>query len=330
MRTALIATLLLSTACVPKAKYHHALGELEATRQLVMIQQDAMAQMEAEIERLEDRAVPTRRPGDPVPVEPSNFLAQDLMLPALSTMAPGPQAVALGALNNTLAPCKLCADEGHSVATCLMKQPACGNTHGIIQRVVRMANEGSSLTAISQAITYQAPWIAVDGSQGHSLGPAGAPVTIVMFLEVQCPYCVRGSATIDGLRERYGDQLRVVYKHFPLAFHQQAKPAAIAMEAAANQGRFWEYRDALYARANELRGGEELLHEVAQEVGLNLDRFRRDLDDPATTARVDADMEYGASLGVSGTPAFYVNGYPVRGAQPESRFAEIIDRELER
>jgi protein-disulfide isomerase len=329
MRTALIATLLLTTACVPRAQYRHTVGELEATRQLVLLQQEAMAQLEAEIDRLEDRCPPTRRPGDPLPVEPSSYQAQDLKLPWLNAMAPGPQAVALGVLNSTLAPCKLCADQGQSVASCLMKQPACGNTHPIIQRVVRMAGEGASASAISQAITYPAPWVAVDASQAHSLGPADAPVTIVMFLEVQCPFCVRGSATIDALRERYGDQLRVVYKHFPLAFHDKARPAAIAMEAAANQGRFWEYRDALYARANELRGNEELFAQIAQQIGLEPSRFQRDLDDPATAARVDADMQYGSTLGVTGTPAFFVNGYPIRGAQPESSFAEIIDRELE-
>jgi len=327
MRPPVLAALLLMTACVPRARYANTVTELDEARQLVMLQQVAMAQMEAEVANLESRCGRAIADGPP-PTVASNHGVNALRSPEIASLYTGPQKLAMEVLNTAPAPCKRCDDKGMTAASCMVEDSSCTNMPGLVKRVAALARQGADTATMALSIAYENPWVLVPTGDSPALGPANAPVTIVMFLEVQCPYCVRGSATMDQLRDSYGDQIRVVYKHFPLAFHDQAKPAAIAMEAARRQDRFWEYRDALYARANELRGNRELVHEVAEQIGLNMTRFQRDLEDPATTARVEGDMELGASLGVTGTPAFFVNGYGMRGAQPADKFAALIDREL--
>lgn len=326
MRLAL-ASLLLLTACVPRAQYRHTVTELEETRQLVLLQQVAMAQMQSEIDRLEASRGPTR-PAGPPPTAASAYQAHELGLPGLMALSPGQQAAALTTLNNAAGPCDPCVERGLSAAACLVQQPVCTNMPLLARRAVRLAAMGASGEAIQAALTYDAPWKPGIPDDGHARGPADAPVTIVMYMEAQCPYCVRASGTMQQLEERYGGKVRFLYEHMPLAFHDQARNAAIAMEAAAEQGRFWEYHDALYARAGELRSNEALLDEIAQQVGLDATRFQRDRGEPAVAARVDADIAQAGVLGVTGTPAFFVNGYSMRGAQPIERFAALIDREL--
>jgi protein-disulfide isomerase len=328
MRFAAIAATLILSACVPRVRYENAVSELEQTRLLVLLQQQAMTQLEAEVARLEESCGQPARPAGPPPVQASSYEARDLGIPALMGLSFQQQATAMAVLNTTEAPCKVCKDRGVSAATCLMEEPACLNMPKLAARVASLARRGASSEAMTEALRYEQPWVPVVPGDAPILGNPNAPVTIVMFLEAQCPYCVRGSATAEQAWERYDDQVRLVYKHFPLAFHQEARPAAIAMEAARNQGKFWPYKDSVYARASELRSNPELFHQIADDLGLNMARFQRDLDDPATAARVDADMQQGTSLGVTGTPAFFINGYGLRGAQPIDKFAALIDREL--
>jgi len=327
MRPPALAALLLMTACVPRARYANTVTELDEARQLVMLQQVAMGQMEAEVANLESRCG-RGVPSGPPPPTASIYQAHQLRNPAIMTLSFQQQELVMSVLNTAPAPCKPCHDEGLSAAACLIERPICANMPSIAARVIDKARRGIDAATITQSITYDTPWVPVPAGDSPVRGPVDAPVTIVMFLEVQCPYCVRGSNTAEQIQERYDGKVRLVYKHFPLAFHDQAKPAAIAMEAARNQGKFWPYKDALYARANELRSNPELVHDVAEQVGLNMARFQRDLDDPATIARVEADMAQGTALGVTGTPAFFINGYGMRGAQPVDKFAALIDREL--
>ncbi len=327
MRRVVLVTLLLS-ACVPRARYRAAVSELEATRELVLLQQVAMAQLEAEVERLGAGQRPAR-PAGPPPVQASTYRPLELQEPALMGLSMPDQERAMAVLNSEAGACAPCKERGLSAAACLMEQPGCKNMPGLVRRVAGLAAGGAGDAVLRDALAYEQPWQPGVSTDGHARGPADAPVTIVMFMEPQCPYCVRGSATMQQLEERYGPRLRLVYKHMPLPFHQRARPAAIAMEAAAQQGRFWEFHDALYARAGELNESGALLSEIASQLGLDLGRFEEDCEDPALAARVDADVELAGSLGVTGTPNFFVNGYPMRGAQPVDKFAALIDRELE-
>lgn len=132
-------------------------------------------------------------------------------------------------------------------------------------------------------------------------------LTIVEFTEFQCPYCSRIAPTIKELMDKYPNDIKFVYKHFPLSFHANAQAAAAAGIAAQKQGKFWEFRYALAPHFKEL--SEEMYLQVAKEVGLDLEKFKKDMVlDSAMKARIDRDYQLGVQVGVQGTPNFYVNG----------------------
>lgn len=132
-------------------------------------------------------------------------------------------------------------------------------------------------------------------------------LTIVEFTEFQCPYCSRIAPEIKKLMDKYPDKIKFVYKHFPLSFHTNAKPAAAASIAAQKQGKFWEYRYALAPHYRELT--EETFLKVAKELGLNLEQFKKDMAlDSTMNATIDKDFQLGMKVGVQGTPNFYING----------------------
>jgi len=163
---------------------------------------------------------------------------------------------------------------------------------------------------------------------GNSPTKGGAQplVTLVEFSSYQCPFCARVRDTVTELMEQYGDDLQVVFKHRPLAFQANSEPAAKAAIAAQNQGRFWEFHNKLFDNQRELTPDNFL--RWAQELGLDMDRFRADLESPATAARLAEDTTLADRLVAQGTPHFFVNGYRLRGAQPTDAFRAIIDREI--
>ncbi len=166
-------------------------------------------------------------------------------------------------------------------------------------------------------------------ADGPALGPADAPITIVEFSDFQCPYCERANNVVKQVRARYPDSVRVVYRQFPLeSIHPQARGAAEASLCAADQERFWDYHDKLFANSKQL-GSEDLLR-YASELELDVARFEQCVEERTHRERVDADVEVGMDLGVSGTPAFFVNGIMLSGAKPIESFSEVIEAELER
>ncbi len=168
-----------------------------------------------------------------------------------------------------------------------------------------------------------APIVKINLGDAPALGPADAKVTIVEFSDFECPFCSRGAKTMDEIKKNYGDKVRLVFKHLPLSFHRNAKPAAVASMAAHRQGKFWEFHDKLFANFRNLNQANYI--KWAQEVGLDVERFKKDLDDPALAKYVDADASYASSIGANGTPTFFVNGLRVVGAQPYSRFKQVIE-----
>lgn len=161
-------------------------------------------------------------------------------------------------------------------------------------------------------------------------GATDALVTIVEFSEFQCPFCRRVQPTLDTLLAKHGGDLRVVWKNFPLDHHTQARPAAaFALEAFELGGptKFWKAHDLLFASQADLT--EPALEGLAQKLGLDatklLEASRRRGHDP----KIDGDARLGQKLGVSGTPAFFVNGRSLTGAQPIERFEAVIREELE-
>ncbi len=161
----------------------------------------------------------------------------------------------------------------------------------------------------------------------HTKGPADALVTIVMFEDFQCPFCSRAANTMKEVESRYGRDVRLVFKHNPLPMHPQAKSAAIAAEAAGRQGKFWEMHDLLFKNQRALSDAQYL--KFAKKLGLRRKRFKRDLADPTLAAKVDKQQKQANALGARGTPAFFINGRFLSGAQPLESFAKTIDAELD-
>ena len=159
-------------------------------------------------------------------------------------------------------------------------------------------------------------------------GNPEAPVTIVEFSDFQCPYCVRARPAVNRVREAYGDQVRFAFRHFPLAFHEQAQKAGEAAACAGDQGRFWEMHDRLWESPGRL--GVPDLKEHAAALDLDAAAFGQCLDSGRHAAIVQNDTQAGQRLGVTGTPAFFINGRAVLGAQPFETFAQVIDEELGR
>jgi protein-disulfide isomerase len=157
-------------------------------------------------------------------------------------------------------------------------------------------------------------------------GPAEAAVTIVEYSDFECPFCARVVPTLNQIAETYGDRVKLVYKHLPLRIHPQAQPAAAASEAARLQGRFWEMHDKIFANQREL--SDEQYVQWAQELGLDVERFERDRKSEAVKARIASDEQEASRLGVGGTPAFFINGRFLSGAQPFESFQRMIDEEL--
>jgi protein-disulfide isomerase len=157
-------------------------------------------------------------------------------------------------------------------------------------------------------------------------GGAKAPVTIIEFSDYQCPFCGRAEGTVDQVMKTYGDKVRLVYRDFPLPMHPQARPASEAANCANAQGKFWEYHARLFANQTALT--EDKLKEYAKDLGLDTAKFEQCLAQKPFKAAIDKDIEDGSKVGVTGTPAFFINGRMLSGAQPFDKFKEVIDEEI--
>ncbi|MBW2462395.1 MAG: thioredoxin domain-containing protein [Deltaproteobacteria bacterium] len=164
-----------------------------------------------------------------------------------------------------------------------------------------------------------------------SRGPADALVTIVEISDFQCPFCSRVQPTLSDLEQRYGRDLRIVFKHNPLPFHQEAPNAhRAALEAFAQRGNrgFWDFHDLLFQ--NQQAIDRDDLDAYARRTRLNMRRFKRAMGRGTHQGAIDQDMALAASLGARGTPAFFINGRYIAGAQPLAAFTAIVDEELSR
>jgi protein-disulfide isomerase len=162
---------------------------------------------------------------------------------------------------------------------------------------------------------------------GHpSKGPNDAPIELIEFSDFQCPFCQRANPTVEQVLKTYGDRIHFVYRHFPLPNHPNARPAAEAAACADEQGRFWQYHDQLFANASRLTDADLKQHAAA--AGLDAGRFRACVDGHRSKERVDQDIKEANDVGVTGTPAFFINGRSLEGSQPFDAFKRLIDEEL--
>lgn len=155
------------------------------------------------------------------------------------------------------------------------------------------------------------------------LGDKDAPVTIVEFSDLQCPYCAKFHATMNQVARDFKGQVRWVYRHFPLSSHPFAKKAALATECAGEQGKFWEYTNSLFE--NQSKINNDFLKEAAQDLNLDTGKFNKCLDDEKYLSKVNDDIAEGKKAGVTGTPASFINGKMIKGAESYDTVKRMIE-----
>ncbi|HEY2409365.1 MAG TPA: thioredoxin domain-containing protein [Polyangiaceae bacterium] len=174
--------------------------------------------------------------------------------------------------------------------------------------------------------------IAAPDSTDPTKGGANAKVVIQEFSDFQCPFCKRVEPTLQELEKDYGNKIKIVWRHMPLPFHKDAPLASeAAQEVFAQKGNaaFWTYHDKLFAAQGDPGGIERPnLEKLAQDLGVDMTKFKAALDNSAHKAKIDADNDLGNKAGINGTPAFVINGYYLSGAQPTAAFKKLIQRAM--
>jgi protein-disulfide isomerase len=185
---------------------------------------------------------------------------------------------------------------------------------------------GKLKAKVAVNVLLEPPRQKVDVAGHPAKGPADAPVELVEFSDFQCPFCQRANPTVEQVLKTYGDRIHFVYRHYPLPSHPNARPAAEAAACANEQGRFWPYHDELFRNPGDLTDAGLKQHAVA--AGLDTAKFNACVDGHQLKSEVDRDIREGNEAGVTGTPAFFINGRALEGAQPFEVFKRVIDEEL--
>lgn len=197
--------------------------------------------------------------------------------------------------------------------------------------VTGIAPQGSNQLLLQQTGRKELTLVAVDpviqiATEGSpSMGNPTAPVTIVVFNDFECPYCAKAVPLLKEVLASYPEQVRLVYKNFPLSMHKNARAAAIAGAAAEKQGKFWPLHDLLFANYNQL--SPEKIQQLAKQAGLDMPRFEADRNNPQLAQLVNRDTRQGQQLGVRGTPTIFINGRKL-SQRNKAAFDQLIQAEL--
>ena len=165
----------------------------------------------------------------------------------------------------------------------------------------------------------------IDTTGSPFLGKEDAPVTLVVFSDFQCPFCSKVQPLLEEILKKNPEKLKIVFKHLPLQMHKEAKPAALASIAAHEQGKFWQMHDALFAVSKKL--SKETIEQAAKDIGLDMEKFNKDLASAETNAKLQKDMADAGKAGVGGTPTLFINGRQVKG-RGANVLQDMIDQEL--
>jgi protein-disulfide isomerase len=166
----------------------------------------------------------------------------------------------------------------------------------------------------------------IAAADAPSYGPENSPVTVVEFSDFECPYCSMAATAVNELKTKYGDRVRFVFRQFPLDFHKKAHLTAQASLAAHAQGKFWEFHDKVFANQKAIERAD--LEKYAEEIGLDMDKFKKALDEGTYKAAVDADLALGKEVFVGGTPTMFINGERVQNPSDVPGVSTMIDKAL--
>jgi protein-disulfide isomerase len=220
-------------------------------------------------------------------------------------------------------PCKSVAVP---LGQCVAEHRTCAACLPAAQAIARAVREGMAREQVEDLYKQRydpgtTENIPVDGSP--SRGPETAPVVLVEFADFECPFCQKVAPELDAIWEKRKDKVRFVYKFMPLSMHVHGEPAARAAIAAELQGKFWPMHHLLFANGQHLEPAD--LEGYAKAAGLDVDRFRADLNSAAVNARLAADRKLADDLGVKGTPTVFIDG---REYDPKVDMSEWLDQEI--
>lgn len=267
---------------------------------------------------------------------PSNWQAATI-LPGLDMkgLTPAQQKVVLTILRDSTCPCG-CPMQ---LAQCRVEDPACSQSLTLSTLVLEAAAANKTAPEIRK-ILADSPLVKAGTQRDRILldpvsinilgapfkGPANAKITIVEFSDFQCPFCVKAIPQLDALLKAFPNDVRLVYKQFPLDTHSQAALASRASLAAHAQGKFWLLHDKMYANSRAIN--RQTVLDWAKEFGLDMPKFTKVFDAPETQAAVARDLADGSRAGVSATPTIYINGKKYQGALDLAKLSPIIANEL--
>jgi len=270
------------------------------------------------------------------PAAPAWQSASTLADVDLSELTPAQKQTALKLLREMDCTCGC----SMKVAQCRVEDPACSYSKAIAGMVVSGLKDGKTPAEVKKTVASSAVGhprqpqkvledpVKLNTGGAPALGPANAKLVLVEFSDFECPYCAKAAAEIRQIASAYPKDVRLVYKQFPLSMHPHAEMAAAASLAAQEQGKFWEMHDLLFANYRQL--SRERVVGFAQQLGLDLDKFKAAMDSPKYKAEVQKDLKEGTFAGVNGTPSLFVNGQHYNGQISLAVMKPLLDQELKK
>jgi protein-disulfide isomerase len=219
--------------------------------------------------------------------------------------------------------------KGHSLIFSVKHDPSCKHSAYAIKYVAKLVESGytdSEITDELQTRYHDPVYKDIDVSRAPNKGPADARVTLVEFVDYECPHCRTAQALMRQVLDTYPRQVRLCFKHFPLSGHTNSRLAAEATTAAQKQGKFWPYNDKVWDNADNLTPA--LLEKIAKDIGLDVARWRGDMNSDEVKAAVSRDKSDGATLGINSTPTIYINGRKYTDRHDIESISDWIDEEL--
>jgi protein-disulfide isomerase len=250
-------------------------------------------------------------------------------------LTPAQKTMALKLLRSKGCPCGC----DMKMAECRTKDPSCSYSKTLSSIVVSAVKKGGDADTVLAALDASplmhpkppkmledAVTIPVDGAP--VMGPANARVTLVEFSDFQCPYCAEAVLKLNAVLKAYPNDVKLIFKQYPLDIHSQAALAAAAALAAQRQGKFWQLHDAMFADRTHLTRPTILA--MAGKVGLDVKRFQQDWDSPAIKKALEKDQADGDKIGVDSTPSVYIDGQRYNGSLALEAMRTVIDKEIKR
>jgi protein-disulfide isomerase len=221
--------------------------------------------------------------------------------------------------------------QAHSLLQSAKKDATCRRSLNAVRYVARLVEQGYTDSEVGEALTKRyrnSVPKTIDVAEAPVKGNVSAKVSLVEFADYECPHCKRLQTVLKQVMDEFRGEVKLYFKHYPLPQHTNARLAAEAAVAAQKQGKFWQFEEKLWANQENLTPAE--LEKFAKEVGLDVAKFRQDMDAPATKARVQKDRVDGGTLGLSSTPTLYINGREFTDPRDADSLREWIKEDLQR